>query len=137
MSCAEDGVGMGKAVWAHVYPRWLTKESRKSWERVWTEHGAQSVHGVQRRERRLRWRLGLPWPPAGRAPLCGALPHGVRVREPEEELPIVFVGGITHHQMLGGRIDIPQIALEDTRPVQGRAATRAKRLHGTLWHTEN
>src|SRR5439155_7996747 len=57
--------GNGKAVWAHVYRIWLTKESRKSWERVWTEHGAQSVHGVQRRERRIRWRLGLPWPPAG------------------------------------------------------------------------
>ncbi len=40
-----------------------------------------------------------------RAP-CGVLPHGVRVRESEEELPIVFVGGITHHQMLRARIDI-------------------------------
>src|SRR5262249_1768399 len=67
---------------------------------------------------------------------CGALPHGVRVREPEEALPIVFVGGITHHQMLRPRIYIAQTALEDTRPVQGRAATRAKRLrcdvHGDL-----
>src|SRR5215831_21056149 len=31
MRRAADGVGMGKAVWAHVYRRWLTKESRKSW----------------------------------------------------------------------------------------------------------
>jgi hypothetical protein len=31
---AEDGVGMGKAVWAPLYRRWLRKESRKSWEHV-------------------------------------------------------------------------------------------------------
>ncbi len=34
MRRAEDGVGMGEAVRAHLYRRWVTKESRKSWERV-------------------------------------------------------------------------------------------------------
>ena len=34
MRRAEDGVGMDKAVRAYVYPTWLTKESRKSWEHV-------------------------------------------------------------------------------------------------------
>ena len=34
MRRAEDGVGMGEAVRAHVYRTWSTKESRKSWERV-------------------------------------------------------------------------------------------------------
>ena len=34
MRRAEDGVGIGKAVRAYLYRRWLTKESRKSWERV-------------------------------------------------------------------------------------------------------
>ena len=34
MRRAEDGVGIGKAIRAPLYRRWVTKESRKSWERV-------------------------------------------------------------------------------------------------------
>ena len=34
MRRAEDGVGIGQAVQAHAYRTWLTKESRKYWERV-------------------------------------------------------------------------------------------------------
>jgi hypothetical protein len=46
-------------------------------------------------------------------------PHWVGVREAEQELPIVFVRRITHHQVLRHRVEIPQSSLEHARRVQG------------------
>src|SRR5882724_4720489 len=51
--------------------------------------GAQSVHGGQRRARRIRWRLGLPWPPAGRVSPSIALRQ-----RPQQRLSLLEVGGI-------------------------------------------
>jgi hypothetical protein len=34
MRRAEDGVGMGKVVRVHLYGRWWTKTSMKSWEHM-------------------------------------------------------------------------------------------------------
>ena len=60
----------------------------------------------------------LPWGLPPEISRGYRLSHGISVWEAEQELPIVFVRRLTHHQVLRCRVDVSQTPLEHTRRIQ-------------------
>src|SRR5215510_14392122 len=71
-----------------------------------------------------------PSPAASAAPSTS--PHWIGAGYVQEKLPVVLVGHVAHHEVLGGRVHIAPATLQGVRSEQGASARVPERALGDL-----